>query len=143
MKISTEYLGDMRFGHGEGTSRVIMDAKPEVGGKGEALTPKQMVLQGLAGCTGMDVAAILRKKKVEYESFTIDVEAEQTSSHPMVFKAVSITYRFKADPEDRASIERAIELSKNSFCGVSAMLAKTAKITTELQITPLEQGSGG
>ena len=138
MKVTTEYLGGMRFGHGDGSSRVVMDAKPEVGGRGEALTPKQMVLQGLAGCTGMDVASILTKKRVDYESFAISVEADQTSDHPRVFKSIKIIFRFKADSKDRPAIERAIELSANKYCGVSAMLGKTAEITTELDLTPVD-----
>ena len=136
MKITTTYQGDMRFSS-QGDIGVIMDALPAVGGKGEAPTPKQMVLHGLAGCTGMDVATILSKKKVQYESFTIDVEAEQTEYHPKVFKSIKLTYRFTANPDDRAKIERAITLSRENFCGVSAMLEKSATITSELVVTPM------
>lgn len=136
MKISTTYQGGMRF-TSEGAVSVVMDAAESAGGKGEAPTPKQMVLHGLAGCTGMDVAAILGKRKVPYEHFSIDVEAEQTEYHPKVFKSVKLTYRFVANPDDRKKIERAIALSKESFCGVSAMLEKTAKIESELIITPM------
>jgi putative redox protein len=103
---------------------------------GEAPTPKQMVLHGLAGCTGMDVAAILAKRKVGYDRFTIEVEAEQTAHHPRVFREIHLTYRFVANPEDRTHIERAVELSRNNFCGVSAMLEKTANIISTVEITP-------
>jgi len=82
------------------------------------------------------VATILEKKKVTWDRFDIDVAAEQTSTHPMVFKTIHITYRFVADEADRPHIERAIELSKNQFCGVSAMLAKSAQITHTLEIVP-------
>ncbi len=136
MKISTNYDGKMRFTSGEDVSRVVMDATPLVGGLGEAPSPKKMVLHGLAGCTGMDVAAILKKKKVEYDNFSIDVEADQTRSHPKVFNEIKMVFRFTADPEDRAHIENAIKLSKGQFCGVSEMLGKTASITWELEITP-------
>jgi len=54
MKVATRYQGQMRFSSGDGAARVVMDAKPAVGGRGEALTPKEMVLQGLVGCTGLD-----------------------------------------------------------------------------------------
>lgn len=137
MKIAANYKGNMRFESGEGDSRVAMDAVPEAGGRGEALTPKQMVLQGLAGCTGMDVAAMLTKKGVMFEDFSIDIDAEQTEIHPKVFKRIKIIYRIKAAPEDRANVERAIEQSKNRFCGVSAMLGKTAEISWELDFRPI------
>ncbi len=136
MKISTTYQGDMRFAS-EGVVSVVMDAAEAAGGKGEAATPKQTVLHGLAGCTGMDVAAILAKRKVPYDHFSIDVEAEQTEYHPKVFKSVKLTYRFTANPDDRKKIERAIALSRENFCGVSVMLEKTAEIDSELVITPM------
>ena len=134
MKVTTKYKGQMRFETGEGAARVIMDGRPEAGGRGEALSPKEMVLQGLAGCTGMDVVSMLGKKKVAFENFSIDVEAEQTSAHPKVFKKIKITYRMTADPSDRPVIERMIGLSEGGFCGVSAMLAKTAEISWELEL---------
>ena len=136
MKISTSYQGEMRFAS-EDTPSVVMDAAPQGGGKGEAPTPKQMVLHGLAGCTGMDVAMILGKKKVAFEKFAIDVEGEQTQYHPKVFKSIKLTYRFIANPADRPAIERAVELSRENFCGVSAMLEKTATIRHEIIIEPM------
>ena len=138
MKVSTRYQGQMRFSSGDGASRVVMDAKQAVGGRGEALTPKEMVLQGLVGCTGLDVAAIMTKKKVRFEDFEVSAVAEQNESHPVVFKKIELTYRVKADPADRPHIERAIELSENQFCGVSAMLRRSADITWNLVIDPID-----
>ena len=135
MKIETVYRGDMRF-MADGLHPTVMDAAVEAGGKAEAPTPKQLVLHGLAGCTGMDVAAILKKRKVSYDAFSIEVSAEQTAHHPKTFKSIKITYRLTADPKDREKIERAIALSRENFCGVSAMLEKSAAIEDELVLTP-------
>ena len=136
MKISTTYRGSKRFSSGNDHVDVVMDAKPEAGGLGEAPNPKQMVLHGLAGCTGLDVVAILEKKKVDYDSFSLDVEAEQTSIHPKHFKSIKILYRFVADEDARQHIERAVELSTKQFCGGSHRLAKSAAMTAEIMITP-------
>lgn len=138
MKASTRYVGQRRFESGEGVARVVMDAAPEADGLGEAPTPKQMVLYGLAGCTGLDVAVMLERQKVAFADFEIEVEAEQTGSHPKVFKEIRIIYRLAAAPADRPKIERAIELSEERFCGVSAMLRKSAEITWELDLRSLE-----
>jgi putative redox protein len=137
MKVTTSYEGQLRFSSGEGPAQVVMDAVPAAGGLGQAPTPKEMVLQGLAGCTGLDVAAILGKKRVRFEGLEVDAEAEQTTSHPKVFKSIKITYRIKADPADRQAIERAIELSEKQFCGVSAMLRKSAAISWDLVLEPI------
>lgn len=137
MRVSTSYQGQMRFSSGEGPTRVVMDAKEKVGGRGEALTPKQMVLQGLVGCTGLDVAAMLHKQKIEFEDLVIEAEAEENSSHPVHFKKIRVTYRIKAAPEARPRVERAIELSETRFCGVSEMLKRSAEITSELVFEPI------
>jgi putative redox protein len=136
MKITTKYQENMRFASDEAVP-TVMDASVEGGGKGEASSPKQTVLHGLAGCTGMDVAMILQKKKVPFRDFSIDVEAELTRYHPKVFKSIKITYRIAAAQKDLASIERAVELSRENFCGVSAMLEKTASIEHEIILTPV------
>jgi putative redox protein len=137
VEVTTIYQGNMRFAFGEGVSRVVMDARPEAGGLGEALSPKQMVLQGLLGCTGLDVASMLTKKGVVFTEFTLEAKAEQTKLHPMVFKSIHIIYRMRAAEADRPTVLRAIEASKTQFCGVSAMLAKSAELTFELDLLPL------
>lgn len=137
MKVTTTYQGEMRFASGDGPAKVVMDAGVKVGGKGEALTPKMMVLQGLVGCTGMDVAAILARKKITFEALTINAEATQTSSHPKIFETISLTYRVKAAENDRKQVEKAIRLSQENFCGVSEMLRKSATITWSLELDEL------
>lgn len=136
MNITTKYQEDMRFAS-NAPMPTVMDAPVEGGGKGEAPTPKQMVLHGLAGCTGVAVVTILKKKKVAFKDFSIDVEAELTRHHPKVFKSIKLTYRIAADPKDLSTIERAAELSEENFCGVSAMLEKTATIEHEVVLSPV------
>jgi putative redox protein len=137
VRASTKYQGEMRFESGEGVARVVMDAPERAGGKGEALTPKAMVLQGLVGCTGLDVAAILKKNRVLYEDLQIDAEATQTKTAPMIFNEVTITFHIKADPLDREKVEKAITASQDYFCGVSEMLRKSAIVNWELDLQPL------
>jgi putative redox protein len=137
MKVSTSYQGNMRFASGEGAAKVVMDAKPEVGGQGEALTPKEMVLQGLVGCTGMDVAAVLTKKGVRFDDLTIEAEATQTRTSPKVFDSIQMVFHVKAAEEDRDQVEKAIKMSQKLFCGVSEMLRKTATLEWTLDLQPL------
>jgi len=137
MRITTRYSGGLRFSGDPGAAHVVMDAKADFGGLGEAPSPKEIVLHGLAGCTGMDVAAMLEKRGVRFSDFSVEVEAEQTEAHPKVFKRIRITYRMKAPEASRTAIERAIELSSTRFCGVSAMLGKTARISWELVLEPV------
>jgi putative redox protein len=83
------------------------------------------------------IAAMLEKRGVEFSGFSVEVDAVQTETHPKVFESIRITYRIAAPEESRAAIERAIELSETRYCGVSAMLGKTAQISWELVLTPV------
>jgi putative redox protein len=138
MKARTEYQGSMRFASGDGDGRVVMDAKVEVGGRGVAPPPKTLVLYGLAGCTGLDVAAMLEKQQVPFSGLAVEAEAEETNAHPRVFKTIRVVYRIRARTEDRPKVERAIELSQTRFCGVSAMLRQGATLEHRLEFEPAD-----
>jgi len=131
MKASAIWNEKMKFTGTAGSGHnLAMDSAPEVGGEETGFRPKELVLQGLAGCTAMDVMAILRKMKIEPKSFRVEVEAEQTEDHPKVFSKIHLKYIVSGNvPEDK--LMRAIDLSQNQYCGVSAMLEKTAKVTFE------------
>lgn len=112
--------------------KVPMDAKEEDGGQNKGQTPKELVLSGLCGCTGMDVIAILKKMRSLPESFTIEAEATLTEEHPKVFNKIHLKYIAKGI--DKEKLEKAVKLSQEKYCGVSAMLRKTAEITYEIII---------
>lgn len=133
MKATTRYEGQRRFAGGEGAARVVMDGTVETGGRGEAPTPKEMVLQGLAGCTGLDVAAMLEKQGIPFSEFTVEAEASQTQAHPRTFKRIHLRYRIRVAEADRPRVERAVELSETRFCGVSAMLQRAAEIERTIE----------
>jgi len=132
VKTSIGYQGQMRWIAGEGPSRIVVDAGTQAGGLGEGHNPKALVLQGLASCSGMDVATMLERQQVPFSDLTIEVEAEQTGRNPKVFKTIHMTYRIRTAPEFESKVRRAIALSHDKFCGVSAMLVKTAAISHEL-----------
>ncbi len=109
---------------------VEMDTAPAVGGEDKAARPKELVLHGLAGCTAMDVISILRKMQVPPDEFRVEASAEMSEEHPKVFTSIHMKYIVKGNvPEDR--LKRAIELSQDLYCGVSAMLKKACNITYE------------
>ena len=132
MQVKLDYKGKMKMstvndrGH-----EILMDTYEKSGGDDSAQTPKEAVLSGLAGCTAMDIIGILRKMRIDVESMRIEVEAEQTDEHPKVFKEIKMRYIFSrgADPE---KVERAVKLSQDQYCGVSAMLKKSADLSYEI-----------
>ncbi len=112
---------------------VVMDTSEEVGGHNAGPRPMELLLMGLAGCTGMDVISILDKMKVKYDDFRIEIEADKAETHPKVYTKIHIKYRIWGDvPEDK--LKTAIDLSREKYCSAQAMLSKAAEITSEYEI---------
>jgi|SRR6218665_683689 len=128
-KTTTTWIEEHEFESEHEGNRIKVD-----GNKKNGHGPKALLLSGLAGCSGIDVVDILHKMKVEFSDFSIDVEADQTEEHPKVFKDIQITYRLKTAADNLEKVEKAINLSLDKYCGVSAMLKKTSAINYTVEI---------
>jgi putative redox protein len=94
----------------------------------------ELLLMSLVSCTAMDVASILRKKRVKLDGFSVEAEAEQAPEHPKVFTDIKLHYIFTGSGIRPADVERAIELSETKYCSVSHMLKKSAAISHDYRI---------
>ncbi|MGA2103520.1 MAG: OsmC family protein [Candidatus Sulfotelmatobacter sp.] len=114
----------------EATSRhaIVMDTAKEK----TASSPMELVLIALCGCTASDVVGILSKKREPFTSLEVSAEGERASEYPQVYTEIKLKYRV-AGKVSRKAMEDAIRLSKEKYCSVSAMLAKTAKIVFEVE----------
>lgn len=115
---------------GEATSRhaIVVDA----GSEKTANSPMELVLIALCGCTASDVVGILRKKREPFTHLEVRAEGERSSGYPAVYTAIKLVYRVAGKVSAKA-MEDAVHLSKDKYCSVSAMLAKTANITFEIE----------
>jgi len=115
---------------GEATSRhaIVMDTASEK----TASTPMELVLIALCGCTASDVVGILRKKREPFTHLEVRAEGERASGYPAVYTEIKLLYRVGGKVSHKA-VEDAVHLSKEKYCSVSAMLAKTAKISFEIE----------
>jgi putative redox protein len=102
------------------------------------LTPMELVLMALAGCTGMDVADILRKKRQTVESMEIRVRGARTEDHPRVYSAIELEYIVSGKEVSAEAVARSIELSMTKYCAVGAMLSPNVPIRTSYRIVPAE-----
>lgn len=132
--VDTAWQGNMKFDAVVSGHHVVMDALPVVGGNDEGARPKELMLASLAGCTGMDVVSILKKMRVEPEYFNIRIEAEMTEEHPKHYTAMHIIYEFKGVGLELDKLEKAVKLSQDQYCGVSAAYRKAMEITFEIVI---------
>ncbi len=131
MKTITEWKKDHVFDSHLGEHTITLD-----GDKKSGFNPKALLLSGLAACSGIDVVDILEKMRLKFSDFSIEAEADQTEEHPRVFKDILITYRLNTALENEDKVKKAIDLSLEKYCGVSAMLGKNSKITYQLEIKP-------
>ncbi len=90
--------------------------------------PKALLLSAIAACSGVDVVDILTKMRVVFSSLVIEVEADQTDEHPKVYKDINIVYKLKTAKENEDKVRKAVDLSLEKYCGVSAMLKKNSPI---------------
>lgn len=129
IEASVNWTDNDRF-EGAASSRhpIIMDA----GREKTANSPMELVLLALCGCTAADVVGILRKKREPFIGLEVRATAERADGHPAVYTAIHLTYLVRGQVSHKA-MEDAVRLSEEKYCSVSAMLAKTAKITFTIE----------
>ena len=128
------WLNNMAFEADVDGFKIKVDAKADVGGTNQGPRPKPLMMVALAGCTGMDVVSILKKMRVDLESFNVLVEGDLTDEHPKHFVSMHIIYEFKGNDLPMDKLERAIQLSQENYCGVSESYRKAMKLTYEIRI---------
>jgi len=104
-------------------------------------SPTEVVLAALAGCTAMDVASILRKKRQRVVDYRIAVSAEKADEDPTVFLSIVVEHQVVGDVEAEA-VRRAVELSATRYCPVSAMLSASVTIEHRYQLWGGEERVG-
>lgn len=114
--------------------KLMLDADSAVGGQNAGPRPKPLTLVSLAGCTGMDVISILGKMRVVPDYFNVSVEGELSEEHPKTFIKIHLVYEFKGKDLPIEKLQKAIDLSQDRYCGVSAMLRKASELTYEIKI---------
>jgi putative redox protein len=113
---------------------VHIDGSPDIGGVDAGARPMEMILMGLGGCSAIDIVLILQKQRQVIEDMTISIDAERVPNEtPSVFKTIHLHYNFKGDLNIE-KVTRAIELSMEKYCSVTAILNKTAVITHSFTI---------
>ncbi|MCE2613494.1 OsmC family protein [Flavobacteriaceae bacterium D16] len=127
--ITTKWLGKMAFeSNNPSGMNMTIDAGPEDGGEGKGFKPKALMLSGLAGCSGLDVAMLIGKMKLKVKDFTIEVIANLTDEHPKYYDRVTLEYHFYGDNLEEKKLQRAVDLSVEKYCGVMEMFRRFADV---------------
>lgn len=134
-EIRAKWLGGMKFlGIDADKHTVLMEPSPESGGEGLGFKPSQLLLVGLAGCTGVDVVNILQKGRYHLSGLEIVVSGEQAKDPPWTFERIHIEYIVRGIGLREEAVARAIELSETKYCSVAATVSGKAQISTSFSI---------
>jgi len=134
--VDTRWLENMSFETEINGHKIILDAEPNVGGEDLGPRPKPFMLAALGGCTGMDVISILRKMRVDVKSFNVRVIGDLVEEHPKRFSRMHVIYEFEGEDLPLDKLEKAVSLSEDRYCGVSAVYKDALELTSEIKILP-------
>ena len=131
---SAHWVEGLQFDAATGSGhRLTLDAAGK-DHKGLGPSPMELLLVGLAGCTGMDVIDILRKKRLAVSGLEVRVEGTRAETHPKVYTEIDVVYVVRGKDIPARAVEQAIHLSESKYCSAGVMLGKTAKINTRYEI---------
>ena len=131
--IEVQWMGKMQFNALVNGHTIVMDGPEKVGGEDNGPIPKPFILTALASCTGMDIAAILRKADKKPDDFDMKVIGEISKRVPIEYIAIHVIYEFKGAAENKEATLNAVTDSQEKYCGVSSMLKKALPVTWEVK----------
>ena len=126
-----KFEGTGAFGH-----RIVHDSARAVGGDEEGFKATELLLFGIASCTGVDVVRILKKQRQELKSLEIEVKAHQNEHYPKPFHTVEIKYAARGNNLDPDKLAKAIELSESKYCVVSQTVQQKTEVLTSYEVLP-------
>lgn len=133
MHATVRWTGGDSFAATAGSGGTMtLDTGPASDGRGPS--PMEALLVSLAGCTGVDVVSILKKMRAPLEGLEIKIAGERREEHPRVFTHVALEYVFTGADLAPEQVRRAVTLSQERYCSVSAMIRKVAALTFSWRI---------
>jgi len=132
--VDLDWTGGMSFETELNGHKLVIDADETVGRNDKGPRPKPLMLLSLAGCTGMDVVSILKKMRVEFDDLKVSVDGELSEDQPKRYVSMHVVYTVKGKNLPLDKIKKAVKLSEESYCGVSAVYKKAMQITSEIRL---------
>lgn len=132
--INALHTKGMSFDISLGEYKITVDAGKEVGGQGLGPTPKPLMLASFAGCTGMDVVSLLNKMRISFDSFNLKVEGGLNEEHPKKYNKITVYYQLQGKDIPYDKVEKAITLSLEKYCGVSAVYKQVIDVSYVIEI---------
>jgi putative redox protein len=127
-----QFVGESGSGHA-----IVMDASPEAGKVMTGMTPMEMLLVGVGGCSGMDVVSVLKKKRQEVVDVAVNVSGEKAESYPQKYTSIQLEFIITGKNISDDAVKKAVDLSMEKYCSVKATLEGSAKIGYSYKIVTI------
>jgi len=138
LKAKIKWTGGLQFIGQSGTGHaIVMDGSPDYGGEDTGMRPMELLLVGLGGCSGMDIASILSKKKQDVRGIEINVQVTGRELSER-FIEIEIEFTVKGKNLSEEAVKKAVELSMEKYCSVKATLEHSAKIIHSYKIVAVD-----
>ena len=132
---SVRWAGRMTFIGKAGTNHLVpMDTAPEFDGDSSATKPLELLLIALGGCTGMDIVPLFKKMRQDVTAVELNITAERSEEHPKVYTRIDLEYVVTGKALEEEKVKRAIELSQEKYCSVSAMLKRACPVSYTIRV---------
>ena len=131
------FKAGMRFDgiSGRAGASVAIDFSPE-GEDVEGFLPLELLLAGLASCTGQVVVGLLKRMGQEVKGLIVHARGTKKEIHPTVLTSIALELEFRGGRIEGPSLDKAIALSEERFCPVWAMLKPVVPITVTHRMAP-------
>ncbi|ALG66929.1 OsmC family protein [Beggiatoa leptomitoformis] len=123
------FVAESESGHA-----IVLDGSPEIGGRNLGARPMELLLISLGSCSAMDVVSILQKSRQDMTDCVIEVQGERAETIPKVYTKIHLHYVVTGRQLKEAQVKRAVDLSAEKYCSVSAMLKLAAELTYDYEI---------
>jgi putative redox protein len=126
--VSLVWEDDLRFRASSGMAEMLLDGHSAAGP-----SPVQALAFSLAGCMAMDVVHILRKGRHDITAFSVKLVAIRADRDPHRFLSIQVDFEIRGSvPAD--ALERAIQMSRDTYCSVWHSMRQDIELTTAFQI---------
>lgn len=134
-EVKAKWIGGWKFEGKDGEGHTVrMDWSKEVGGDGDGFRPAELVLWGLAGCTGSDTVEILKKMREPVEDMEVIVTAKKADGYPARFESIEVEYIIKGKGLSPDKVEKAVRLSEDKYCTVGGSLRDAVKMSHRITL---------
>lgn len=129
-----QFMGQDRYGHA-----VLMEASPQYGGKGEGITPMELLLAALGGCAGIDIVTMLKARGQAVVAYDVEIEGVRRDEHPKTFRDVEVRFTLRG-ALDRAVVERVLSITMTKLCPIAYVLDKTSSLRWSYELISADEG---